>query len=427
MCRLLLCAAALLLVPAANAYSVLTHEAIIDSAWEANLKPLLIKRFPQATSDDLKHAHAYAYAGAIIQDMGYYPFGSHFFSDLTHYVRSGDFVLNMIADSQDLNEYAFALGSLAHYAADTTGHPVAVNPSVAIEYPKLEAKYGRLVTYADDPASHLKVEFGFDVWQVAQGNYASESYHDFIGFEVSKPVLERAFRDTYSLDLASQFTSLDLALGTYRHTVSSLIPEMTKVAWDLKKDDLMKAHPGLTRKKFRYNMTRAAYHKEWDNQYRKPGVFAEILAFFFRIMPKIGPFRAAAFKPPTSKTITLFEESFNRTLTEYRKLLMRVNDGQLALPDRDFDTGEPTHPGEYRLADRAYSQLAIKLADKDPKDVDAKVVNDVLAFYKDLNQPYDTKSDPHAWDETIKALTHLRQEPQAGLQKSAVPEKTPNK
>ena len=149
--------------------------------------------------------------------MGYYPFGSHFFSDLTHYVRSGDFVMNMIAEAQDLNEYAFALGSLAHYSADLTGHPVAVNTSVAIEYPKLRTKFGRLVTYADDPRAHLKVEFGFDVWQVGKGNYASQSYHDFIGFEVSKPLLERAFRDTYSLDLASLFTSLDLALGTYRH------------------------------------------------------------------------------------------------------------------------------------------------------------------------------------------------------------------
>jgi zinc dependent phospholipase C len=408
MYRLLPCVAALLLAPLANAYSVLTHEAIIDAAWETNLKPLLVKRFPQASPDDLRHAHAYAYAGAIIQDMGYYPFGSHFFSDLTHYVRSGDFVMNMISESQDLNEYAFALGSLAHYAADTTGHPLAVNRAVAIQYPELQAKFGRNVTYADDPPVHLKVEFGFDVWQVARGNYAPDSYHDFIGFEVSKPVLERAFRDTYSLDLAKQFTSLDLALGTYRYAVSGLIPEMTKVAWDLKKDDLQKAHPGLTRQRFRYNLSRAAYQKEWDRQYRRPGIFARILAFFFRVIPKVGPFRAAAFKPPTSATITLFEDSFNKTLTDYRGLLKSVDQNRLCLPNRDFDTGQPTRPGEYMLADKAYSQLAIELAGKDAKDVDAKVVKEVLAFYQDLNQPYATKANPQKWDETIKALAHLR-------------------
>jgi hypothetical protein len=411
MSRLLVCAAVLIITPAAEAYSVLTHEAIIDSAWDRDIKPLLAKRFPQATPEDLVHAHAYSYAGAIIQDMGYYPFGSHFFSDLTHYVRSGDFVINMIAEAQDLNEYAFALGSLAHYASDTIGHPAAVNPAVAIEYPKLRSKFGRLVTYADDPAAHLKVEFGFDVWQVARGHYAPQSYHDFIGFEVSKPVMERAFRDTYSLNLKDQFTSIDLALGTYRYSVSTMIPEMTKVAWDMRKDDLKKAQPGLTRRRFRYNLSRASYHKEWDRQYQRPGFFARILAFLFHLVPKIGPFKAAAFEPPTSATITLFEGSFNRTLDEYRSLLAQVGDGHLALLNRNFDTGLSARPGEYSLADNAFSKLAIELAGKEPKDVDAKVVKDVLEFYQDLNLPYATKSDPRKWDDTIKALAHLRAEP----------------
>jgi hypothetical protein len=406
--RLLLCAAVLMLTPTAQAYSVLTHEAIIDSAWEGEIAPLLKKRFPQATPDDLLHAHAYAYAGAIIQDMGYYPFGSHFFSDLTHYVRSGDFVVSMIAESQDLNEYAFALGSLAHYASDTTGHPVAVNPSVAIEFPKLRQKFGRIVTYADNPAAHLKVEFGFDVWQVARGHYAPQSYHDFIGFEVSKPVLERAFQQTYSLKLADQFTSFDLALGTYRYSVATLIPEMTRVAWDLKKDELEKSQPGMTRRKFRYNLSRASYNKEWDRHYQRPGIFARVLAFLFHLIPKVGPFKAAAFQPPTSATITLFEDSFNRTIDEYRGFLKQVGAGQLTLPNRDFDTGQPTRPGEYRLADDAFSKLAMELAGKDPKDADPKVVKVVLDFYQDLNLPFATKSDPMKWDETIKALARLR-------------------
>jgi hypothetical protein len=411
MFRLLLCVALLMFTPAAKAYSVLTHEAIIDSAWDRDIKPLLVKRFPQASSDDLLHAHAYTYAGAIIQDMGYYPFGSHFFSDLTHYVRSGDFVTNLLADAQDLNEYAFALGSLAHYAADTTGHPIAVNAAVAIEYPKLRTKYGSLVTYADDPSAHLKVEFGFDVWQVSRGHYAPQSYHDFIGFEVSKPVLERAFRDTYSLDLPSLFTSFDLALGTYRYTVSTMIPEMTKVAWDTQKDELRKSHPGLTRRQFRYNLSRASYKKEWNSKYQKPGIFTRILAFFFRLVPKIGPFKVAAFEPPTSQTITLFEDSFNRTLDEYRKLLSEVGEGKLMLENRDLDTGKPTSPGEYSLADNAFSKLAIELAGQDASKVDARVVKQVLDFYQDMNQAFATRADSHQWDDTMKALARLKAAP----------------
>src|SRR5206468_2267142 len=140
---------------------VLSHEAIIDSAWDAGLKPLLLQRFPNSTSAELVEAHAYAYGGCIIQDMGYYPFGSRFFSDLVHYVRSGDFILSLLRESQNREEYAFALGALAHYAADTQGHSVAVNRSVAIEYPKLRRKYGESVTYYQKPSAHIRVEFAF--------------------------------------------------------------------------------------------------------------------------------------------------------------------------------------------------------------------------------------------------------------------------
>ena len=118
--------------PAACSYSVLTHEAIIDSTWDSAIKPLLHQRFPAATLDELTAAHAFAYGGCIIQDLGYYPFGSKLFSDLTHYVRTGDFVLNLIRDSQDLNEYAFTLGALFYYAADNNGHPLAVNRAVPL-------------------------------------------------------------------------------------------------------------------------------------------------------------------------------------------------------------------------------------------------------------------------------------------------------
>src|ERR1044071_8610426 len=178
-------------------YSVLTHEAIIDASWKDSIRPLLIKRFPRATEEQLREAHAYAYGGSIIQDMGYYPFGSKFFTDLVHYVRSGDFIEALLDEAQDINEYAFALGALAHYSADNSGHVIAVNRAVPILYPKLRARYGDRITYVEDPTAHLKTEFGFDVVQVARGRYASQAYHDFIGFEVSKSVLQRAFKRTY--------------------------------------------------------------------------------------------------------------------------------------------------------------------------------------------------------------------------------------
>ena len=259
-----------LYAPRLHSYSVLTHESIIDSVWDESLAKLLRQKFPNATAEDLKKARAFAYGGSIIQDMGYYPFGSRFFTDLVHYVRSGDFVEAMLRDANDINEYAFALGALAHYSADNTGHPVAINRAVPVLYPKLGRKFGSEVTFADDPASHLKTEFGFDVLQIATGRYLSDAYHDFIGFEVSKPALDRAFQDTYGLELKDVFTTLDLAIGSYRRSVSSVIPAMTKVAWQIKKDEIEKTNPGITREKFLYTLSRSAYEKEWGRDYRRP-------------------------------------------------------------------------------------------------------------------------------------------------------------
>lgn len=393
-----------------HAYSVLTHEAIIDTAWTQNIVPVLRKKFPNATADDLKAAHSYAYAGCIIQDMGYYPFGNKFFSDLVHYTRSGDFVVNLIREAQDLNEYAFALGALAHYAADTEGHGIAVNRAVPLDYPKLERKFGTVVTYGEDPAAHLKVEFGFDVLQVARGDYAPQAYHDFIGFHVAKEVLERAFRDTYSLDLSDVFSDLDLALGTYRHLVSSTIPKMTRVAWRLKKNELIQARPGLTRRTFLYNLSKASYRKEWDDEFHKPGAGSAVLAFFIRILPKIGPLRGLEFKAPDNQTEALFERSFDATLTQYRQFLAEARGGRLTLVNRDLDTGRPTRPDEYELADRTYAELAVRLAQKPPETIDPALRRNVLAYYGNEESLESVKKNRKRWLKTLAAVQKLQGE-----------------
>src|SRR6202521_3203144 len=270
------------------AYAVLAHEAIIDSVWDTNIRPLLLKRFPGATKEQLKEAHGYAYGGAIIQDMGYYPHGSHFFSDLTHYVRSGDFVLALLRDSKDLDGYAFALGALAHYAADNDGHPIGTNRAVPLLYPKLKQKYGDTVTYEQDKLAHVKTEFGFDVLEIAQGRYAPDNYHDFIGFGVSVPLLEQAFQEPYGLDLKSVLTDEDKVLGSYRHDVSQLLPQATRIAWSLKKDEIMKDQPGITKNKFLYNLSRASYQKNWGHDFTPPTFKEKFLGFLTRIIPKIG-------------------------------------------------------------------------------------------------------------------------------------------
>jgi Zinc dependent phospholipase C len=410
----------LALLPPASAYSVLTHEEIIDLAWDKDIVPLIRERFPDATDEDLKEAHAYAYGGAVIQDLGYYPFGSHTFSDLVHYVRSGDFVINLINESDNINQYAFALGALAHYASDITGHP-AVNQAVAIEFPKLRAKYGRVVTYAEDHSAHLEVEFGFDVSQVGKGRYAPQSYHDFIGFKVSKPQLERAFKDTYGVELTDVIKHEDLALGTYRRSVSKIIPQMTKVAVASREQELKSEIPDYNRKKFLYRLSRAQYEKEWGKGYERPGVGARILAVVLKFMPKVGPFRGLAYKNPTPQTQDLYFKSVNATSDYYAQLTKQLhNGGTLDLKAMDLDTGKPTRPGEYSLSDDTYAGLVDRVAQQEATDINPDVREKLLLYYSGQEGKPTPLKDPKKQSQLENDLQKLRATPVQNVAQQSV-------
>jgi hypothetical protein len=391
----------------ASAYSVLTHEEIVDLLWSDEIKPLLLQKYPGLSEDQLKQAHAYAYGGAVIQDLGYYPFGSREFSDLVHYVRSGDFVRELLRESQDANEYAFALGALSHYASDIAGHP-AVNQAVAIEYPKLRAKYGKSVRYAQDKTAHLKIEFGFDTAQVAKNRYASEQYHEFIGFEVSKPLLERVFPVVYGVELNDVLTHEDLAVGSYRFAVSRLVPQMTQVALQTHKKELMRETPNFAKKKFLYRLSRSDYEKQWGKDYVKPGVGTRILSTLLRYMPRIGPFRSLAFKSPTPQTEDLYFKSINTTVDQYRALLEAVRGGTLALPNYDFDTGNPTQAAEYSLSDEVYAKLLGQLSERKFDKTSPELRANILLFYSDLSAPIETKKDKSDWASVLSQLDQLK-------------------
>jgi hypothetical protein len=404
------CLVILLVAPLpSSAYSVLAHEAIVDAAWDEAIKPLLLERFPQATPQDLKAAHGFAYGGCVIQDMGYYPFGNKFFSDLVHYVRSGDFVAALLRDSQNLNEYAFALGALAHYSADNEGHRTGTNLAVPLLYPKLRHKYGDVVTYDENPLAHLKTEFGFDVLQVAKGRYASDAYRDRIGFQVSNELLARAFQETYSLELNSVLTNYDLAIGSYRRGVSQVIPEATKIAWQTKKDEIQRGSPGITRTAFLYRVSRSTYEKQWPGKYKKPGFGTRLLGFLLRFIPKVGPFRDLAFKIPTPDAEKLFVASFSNALQNYEQLVKQEsNAGQAVLVDENFDTGTVTGPGQYPLADQTYAALLDRLQKNNFATISPALRAVLLAYYADLNAPFATKKDKKEWAKVVREINQLR-------------------
>lgn len=391
-----------------DAYAVLAHEAVIDSVWKTNIRPLLLERFPEATNEQLKEAHGYAYGGAIIQDMGYYPHGNRFFSDLTHYVRSGDFVLALLRDAKDLDGYAFALGALAHYAADNDGHKIGINRAVPILYPKLQKKYGDSVTYEQDPLAHVKTEFGFDVLQVAQGRYAPDSYHDFIGFGVSAPLLEQAFHDTYGLDLKQVLSDEDKVLGSYRHDVSQLIPKATRIAWNLKQDEIMKDEPGMTKRKFLYNLSRASYQKSWGKDYQPLTFREKFIAFLVKIIPKIGPLKILQLKTPTPETERMFEASFNATLDLYKGMLDQVADGKLQLANDNFDTGDATPSGKYRMSDQAHAKLLDQLAKQNFSGASPELRAELLEFFGDAADPDSVKRKPKEWAKVQAEIEQLK-------------------
>ena len=345
----------------AGAYSVLAHESNIDALWDAEIRPLLLARFPRTPASALTAARAYAYGGSVIQDLGYFPFGSRFFTNLLHYVKTGDFVEAMLRDARDVNEYAFAIGALCHYASDNEGHALAVNRAVPLMYPKLRAKYGDSISYDEAPKQHLLVEFAFDVILVANGGYKLQAYHDYIGFTVSEPLLERAFKRTYGLDMDDLFLSQDLAIGTFRHAVGSAIPDVTKVAWEKKQEQIQEHTPGAVRQQFVLALPRVEYEREYGKDYRKPGLFGRIIGVLYAIVPKIGPLRPLAFKVPTPEADRLFIESLVRTRERFGAALRSLRRGELQLPNVNMDTGKPVIPGAYALADETLQQLQKRL------------------------------------------------------------------
>jgi len=399
----------LFLPPPGYGYAVLAHQALIDTTWESHLKPLLKARYPDATEAELSAAQAYAYGGSIIQDLGYYPHGSAFFSDLTHYVRSGDFVLALLRDAQNVYDYAFALGALSHYATDNQGHRLATNRAVPILYPKLKSKFGDIVTYEDDTLAHVKTEFGFDVLQVAQGHYAPESYHDFIGFEVSRPLLDQAFQQVYGVELISVLDDEEKALNSYRRDVSKLIPEATRIAWSLKSKEIRADEPSATHRRFLYNLSRSEYEKQWGKDYQRPSRKERFYAFLYKLLPKIGPLRVLQLKTPTPETEKLFEESFNASVKEYQKLLADERRGTLQLPNLNFDVGSETSGGKYRLNDDAHAQLLHRLAEKKFGCVSPDLRQELLTFFASADAPYDVKKDKKTWDRVQAELESLKE------------------
>jgi hypothetical protein len=389
--RTIICLLMVLCAKTSLAYSILVHEAMIDSCWAASIQPLLLAKYPRSTKEQLRKAHAFAYGGAIAPDIGYFPFGKPLFTNLVHYVRSGDFVNALLADAQNIDEYAFAIGFLCHYVADKYGHSLATNKSVPILYPNERQKYGDIVTYEEDHLSHRRTEFGFDVLQIEEGGYSKINYHDFIGFEISNSVLGRAFAEVYGLDIHEVFANFSLATATLRWSFKKFFPTLTKAAWVLKKNELKKAHSGQTR-----------------GIYVRPGVIPIVLAFFVEIVPKIGPLRVVKFKPPGPVVEKLYHSSFDTALINYKAALQACQAGTSRLANIDFDTGNFTTPGEYGMADKNYDLLLADLQKNNFRLLNDDLRVNIMEYYSHRVAPMGSRKVQNAWAKTEAALQQIR-------------------
>ncbi|MDB5010841.1 MAG: hypothetical protein JWQ06_1630 [Mucilaginibacter sp.] len=395
----------------ANAYSILTHEAIIDASWGKSIQPLLKKKFPKATEADLKLAHSYAYGGSLMTDIGYSPFGSTYFTNLIHYVRSGDLVENLLSEAQNMNEYAYALGALCHYMADSYGHSFGTNLVESMVYPKIRKKYGNVVTYEENPTAHSRVEIAFDVLQLARGNYESQSFHDFIGFNVAVPVLERAFYKTYGQDLNEIFGNVDHSVNNFRWAVNSLMPTVTRSAWVQKKIEIQKMQPGITSRKFNYKMRRKKYYEEFGHDVDKPKFKERVMAFIITVLPKIGPFKSLRFKEIGPDGEKQFIKSFDTVMTHYTNALAQLNYGTISLPNVNFDTGKKIVIGDYKITDDTYNQLVLKLQDNKFSCLTRPLKQNILSFYSHADTAAIAKKDPSGWKKTSTALQQIKTAP----------------
>jgi len=387
-------------------YSVILHEAIIDAEWDQRIRPFLLERFPHATPEELREAKSYAYGGSVIQDMGYYPLNRHFFSHLTHYVRTGAFVQALYEESHDLNDYAFALGALSHYCADIQGHSLGVNRAVPILYPKLGKKYGEVMTWEDSPWAHMLTEFSFDTLEVVAGHVAPQKYHEYVGFRVAQPTLERAFKKTYGLDLPDQTVSLRLALFTYRKMASRFIPEMTEVAWAGREKPLEEQATGLHHKSL-FHLRRATVEATWEKTRTRPGWGDKLTASVFRIVPKFGPLSAFQFHTPTEETEDLFANSLKATVADFEA---RVADPRFDPPDVNLDTGRPTRPGEYQYTDRTFANLLHQLERTHFATVTPALRESLMGFYGDSAQD-SMRRKPRKWRRVERELQQLKAMP----------------
>jgi hypothetical protein len=437
-----------------DAYSLLTHEQLIDLAWESSIVPLLLSHYPNLTAAQLDEARAYAYGGCVIQDIGYYPFGDHSFSDLTHYVRAGDFVVALFRNAQNADELAFAVGALSHYIGDSVGHPLATNRAVPVEFPNLAAKYGATVNYAQGRHQHVQTEFAFDIDEITHHRVAPLRFLRHIGLKVPTKQLALAYYQTYGLsEDFSVRRGRRFNVRGYRFAVRTFIPRIAYAVTVLHRRHEPADPDTPEYKEMVAEADALNAENNWNAYRRKAGFETYALAGLIFILPKIGPLKLVSIKGPTTATEADYAHSVEISISILRRMLNhftpRSEDKRLLdftppaamlpilatatpdalllshdpghpLPNRDLDTGRVVQPGGYPLTDSTYAALLHRLAQHPDDSIPPDIKRDIEAYYANTDAPIRTKKDPQRWEQVQKDLEIL-----SSMKTSAEPEPYP--
>ncbi|UWZ82464.1 zinc dependent phospholipase C family protein [Occallatibacter riparius] len=433
------------------AYSLLTHEQIIDLTWDDSIVPLLLSRYPGLTPAQLDEARAYAYGGCVIQDIGYYPFGQASLSNLTHYVRSGDFVMALFRNAHNANELAFAVGALSHYVGDSIGHPLATNLSVPITFTELGEKYGKSVNYAQGKVQHVEVEFAFDVDEDTHGRTAPIQYLRKIGMSVSMQQLSLAYYQTYGVSMDFSGTrKRRVNEKAYRFAVRSFVPDIADATGILHKRHMTADLDTPEAKELHGEIHAMSVANNWAAYRHGPGFGAHVLAGLIFIMPRFGPFRLCAIKGPTPQAEADYVHSLMLSVAAMRQMLARFtppekrraaatdppavaepkneakqleksrhaqavsktrSDPHHPLPNRDLDTGAVVKPGGYPLTDSTYAYLLHTLTSQPTVPIPQGIKEDIQAYYADLDVPFATKKHSDQWKKVLADLQTLKTMP----------------
>jgi hypothetical protein len=409
----------------AAAYSLLTHEQLIDLTWNDSIVPLLKSRYPNLTPAELDRARSFAYGGCVIQDLGYYPFGDSFFSDLTHYVRSGDFVLALFRNAHNANELAFAVGAESHYIGDSIGHSQATNRAVALQFPGLAARFGPSVNYAEGRHQHVQVEFAFDIDQISKHRVAPLGYLRHIGFRVPTHQLALAFYETYGVteDFGAGARH-KFNVGEYQFATRKFIPRVAYAVTLMRRGHEVAEPDTADAKEIERESAEAATLDDWAAYRKRAGFETHLIAGVLCVLPKVGPLAMVAVKGPSpaaeadymhslvSATSVLRDRLAFFTPTEAgqaRPASVAVStdplgprDTQHPLPNRDLDTGQVVKPGGYLLTDQTYAELLHRLTRDPSHPIPPGIKSDVQAYYSDPDAPITTKRHRREW-ETVQA------------------------